>query len=330
MVTLKDIAKLAHVNESTVSQALNGSVYVHPDTKKKVFEAAKKLSYDPDLLRKAIQQGKTKTIGIIIPNLQYNIFMDFVQKAEINANAVNYKIIIAISNDDSQQERKLLMRMRNGLVDGIVITSTGGNNHLLEDIQAGGMPVMQIFRNVDSKIDSVSVNYKQSVEIAVDNLLESGATNLALINGSITDQPYQDKLAAFEKVMNKQSKEIIAESLNEYPKSFEQAGYDLTAKILKRYPKVNGLLVANDTEALGAMHFLKEQKLDVPNQVKVISLAGCSVSSLYQTQVSNTAFPIESISMRALSLLISRIEKLEKLPLQHQVLNTAFNKRQTC
>ncbi len=298
--------------------------------RKKVFEAAKKLSYDPDLLRKAIQQGKTKTIGIIIPNLQYNIFMDFVQKAEINANAVNYKIIIAISNDDSQQERKLLMRMRNGLVDGIVITSTGGNNHLLEDIQAGGMPVMQIFRNVDSKIDSVSVNYKQSVEIAVDNLLESGATNLALINGSITDQPYQDKLAAFEKVMNKQSKEIIAESLNEYPKSFEQAGYDLTAKILKRYPKVNGLLVANDTEALGAMHFLKEQKLDVPNQVKVISLAGCSVSSLYQTQVSNTAFPIESISMRALSLLISRIEKLEKLPLQHQVLNTAFNKRQTC
>lgn len=330
MVTLKDIAKLAHVNESTVSRALNGSVYVHPDTKKKVFEAAKKLSYDPDLLRKAIQQGKTKTIGIIIPNLQYNIFMDFVQKAEINANAVNYKIIIAISNDDSQQERKLLMRMRNGLVDGIVITSTGGNNHLLEDIQAGGMPVMQIFRNVDSKIDSVSVNYKQSVAIAVDNLLESGATNLALINGSITDQPYQDKLAAFEKVMNKQSKEIIAESLNEYPKSFEQAGYDLTAKILKRYPKVNGLLVANDTEALGAMHFLKEQKLDVPNQVKVISLAGCSVSSLYQMQVSNTAFPIESISMRALSLLISRIEKLEKLPLQHQVLNTAFNKRQTC
>lgn len=82
MATLKDIAKMAHVNESTISRALNNSPYVNPNTKKRILDVAKMLSYDPKLLRKVIEKGKTRTIGIIVPNLQYSIFMDFVQKAE--------------------------------------------------------------------------------------------------------------------------------------------------------------------------------------------------------------------------------------------------------
>lgn len=330
MATLKDIAKLAHVNESTVSRALNNSIYVHPDTKKKVLEAAKKLSYDPKLLRKVIKQGKTKTIGIIIPNLRYNIFMDFVQKAEINADALNYKIIIAISEDDPTREMELLNRMRNSLVDGIVITSTGKNNHLLEDIQAGGLPIMQVFRNVDENTDSVSINYYQSVEIAVDNLLNNGAKEIALINGSLTDESYKEKLAAFKKIMREHQKSIVAKSLNEYPRSFNEAGYDLTAQAFQECPQLDGLLVANDTESLGVLHYLEDNNLSVPEEIKVISLAGGSLSSLYQTQISNTAFPIENISMRALSVLISRIENIEDVPIQHQVLNTRFVSRKTC
>lgn len=329
MVTLKDIAKLAHVNESTVSRALNNSIYVHPETKKKVFWAAKKLSYDPKLIQRTIKRGKTKTIGIIIPNLQYSIFMDLVQKAEANASAVNYDLIIAISDDDVRKERKLLKRMRNGLVDGILITSTGGNNHLLEDIQAGGLPILQVFRNVDQKLDSVSVNYQQSIEIAVDELFAKGAKQIALINGSLSDQSYREKLRAFKKIMKDQRQDMIVENLNDYPASFNKAGYDLAKKIFTNHPEVDGLLVANDTEALGALEYLKTKGLRVPEEVKVISSAGCSVSSLYQTQVSNTAFPIESISMRALSLLISRIENLEQLPIQHQVLNTTLVSRKT-
>lgn len=330
MTTLKDIAKLAHVNASTVSRALNNSIYVHPDTKKRILDAAKKLSYDPHLLRQAIEKGKTHTIGIIVPNLQFSIFVDFVQNAEQNASAVNYKIVIGISDDDSEKEADLLERMRSGLVDGILITSTGDNNHLLEDINISGVPIIQIFRNVDNKLNCVSVNYQQSVEIAINYLLDRDVKNIGLINGFVKDESYKEKLIAFTKRMKKLNKPVVVANLNEYPRSFNKAGYDLASKIVSENPDLNGLLVANDIEALGVMQYLDSQKIAVPEKMKVISLAGCNMTNFAQTQVSATIFSIKNISMRALSLLISKVEKLEDLPVQHQALNTKFVNRRTC
>lgn len=330
MATLKDIAKMAHVNESTVSRALNNSPYVHPNTKKRILDVAKMLSYDPKLLRKAIEKGKTRTIGIIVPNLQYSIFMDFVQKAEKNANAVDYKIIIGISDDDPEKEMDLLERMRFSLVDGILITSAGKNNNLLEDVDVSGTPIIQVFRNVDTHLNSVSINYKQSVNIAVNKLLNNGAKTIGLINGFIQDESYLEKLDAFKKKMKQLKKPSLAKNLNEYPKSFNEAGYDLTAELMTENPEIDGLLVSNDTQALGSMQYLIDQGFKIPEDIKIISLAGCSMSDLSQTQISATNFPIESISMRSLSLLISKIEKLENITVKHEILNTKFVSRKTC
>ncbi|RVU71001.1 MULTISPECIES: LacI family DNA-binding transcriptional regulator [Lactobacillus] len=330
MATLKDIAKLAHVNESTVSRALNNSIYVHPSTKKRILEAAEKLSYNPQTLRKVIERGKTKTIGIIVPNLQYNIFMDFVQNAEKDANAIDYKIIIGISDDDAEKEADLLERMRYGLVDGILIAGTGENNHLLEDIQISGVPIVQIFRNVNKNLDSVSVNYKQSIQIAIENLRKNGAKNIGLINGYAKDQSYQEKLLAYKQITKQLHMTPVYKCLNEYPKSYNKSGYDLASELFTDCPSLDALLVANDVQSLGVMQYLKANKYKVPEKVKVVSLAGCSASSFSQTQVSATIFPIKSISMRSLSLLISRIENLEDLPVQHQALNTEFMSRMTC
>ena len=330
MATLKDIAKMAHVNESTVSRALNNSPYVHPNTKKRILDVAKMLSYDPKLLRKVIEKGKTRTIGIIVPNLQYSIFMDFVQKAEKNANAVDYKIIIGISDDDPEKEMDLLERMRFSLVDGILITSAGKNNNLLEDVDVSGTPIIQVFRNVDTHLNSVSINYKQSVNIAVNKLLNNGAKTIGLINGFIQDESYLEKLDAFKKKMKQLKKPSLAKNLNEYPKSFNEAGYDLTAELMTENPEIDGLLVSNDTQALGSMQYLIDQGFKIPEDIKIISLAGCSMSDLSQTQISATNFPIESISMRSLSLLISKIEKLENITVKHEILNTKFVSRKTC
>ena len=69
MATLKDVAKLACVDVSTVSRALNNTSYVHPDTKARIFAAVKELSYQPNLLAKGLRQGKRNTIGVVIPRL---------------------------------------------------------------------------------------------------------------------------------------------------------------------------------------------------------------------------------------------------------------------
>lgn len=90
MATLKDVAKLACVDVSTVSRALNGSSYVHPETKARIFEAVKQLSYQPNLLAKGLRQGKRNTLGLVIPSLKLTIFAEIAQGIEQEARKLGY------------------------------------------------------------------------------------------------------------------------------------------------------------------------------------------------------------------------------------------------
>ena len=74
MATLKDVARLACVDISTVSRALNNTSYVHPETKKRVYAAAKELGYQPNVMAQALRQGKRRTIGVVVPRLHLAIF----------------------------------------------------------------------------------------------------------------------------------------------------------------------------------------------------------------------------------------------------------------
>ena len=79
MATLKDVAKLACVDVSTVSRALNNTSYVHPDTKARILAAVKELSYQPNVLAKGLRQGKRHTIGIVVPRLSMTVFAELIQ-----------------------------------------------------------------------------------------------------------------------------------------------------------------------------------------------------------------------------------------------------------
>ena len=79
MATLKDAAKLACVDVSTVSRTLNNTSYVDPDTKARIFAAVKELSYQPNLLAKGLRQGKRNTIGVVIPRLIMTVFAEIPQ-----------------------------------------------------------------------------------------------------------------------------------------------------------------------------------------------------------------------------------------------------------
>lgn len=82
MATLKDVAKLACVDVSTVSRALNNTSYVHPDTKAKIYAAAKELGYHPNIMAQALRQGRRHTIGVVVPRLHLAIFSEILQGIE--------------------------------------------------------------------------------------------------------------------------------------------------------------------------------------------------------------------------------------------------------
>ena len=146
MATLKDVAKLACVDVSTVSRALNNTSYVHPDTKERVYAAAKELGYHPNVMAQALRQGKRHTIGVIIPSFFLSAFSGITLGINQEAQKHNYAVLLCNSSGDPAVEKEALNRLRNGFIDGLIIGATGRNSRLVQDIQASGIPVVQIIR----------------------------------------------------------------------------------------------------------------------------------------------------------------------------------------
>lgn len=105
MATLKDVAKLACVDVSTVSRALNNTSYVHPDTKARILAAVKELSYQPNVLAKGLRQGKRHTIGIVVPRLSMTVFAELIQGIDEEARYHGYSILVCTTEDDPDVER---------------------------------------------------------------------------------------------------------------------------------------------------------------------------------------------------------------------------------
>ena len=112
MATLKDVAKLANVDVSTVSRALNNTSYVHPDTKERIYAAAKELGYHPNVMAQALRQGKRHTIGVVVPRLHMAIFSEILQGIEQQAGELGYGTLICTTNDNPKTEKECLNRLR--------------------------------------------------------------------------------------------------------------------------------------------------------------------------------------------------------------------------
>lgn len=331
MATLKDVAKLACVDVSTVSRALNNTSYVHPETKKKIYAAVEKLAYKPNLIAKSLRQGKRNAIGVVVPGINLSIFSDIVQGIEFEARKLGYSIMICNTNDDPNAEEECLDRLRNGLVDGIIIASTGQNMRLLRDINASGISVVQMVRKQDKEFSSVVADYFACGYEGVKYLHSKGCRHIGFINGSMEIIPYKERYRGYHSAMKESGcEELIAESTLPQGNYF-QDGYEGVSKLLEKDPELDAIVVAADLQGLGVLRALKERKIKVPEMIKVISLTGHSIGGMLETTMTSMEMPAKEMGARLTGLIVEQIDAdAEHKPnRQHVVFDAHLVERET-
>ena len=308
MATLKDVAKLANVDVSTVSRALNNTSYVHPDTKKKIFKAVEQLSYRPNLLAKGLKQGKRRTLGVVVPSVNLSLFGEIVQGIEMQAGNRGYSLMICMTKDDPDIEAECLNRLRNGLVDGILIASTGQNTRLIRDIKANGVAVVQLVRNQDRKFSSVEADCFSCGYEAAKYLYKKGCTKIGFINGSTEFTPYAERYRGYHKAMKELGlKEYQVESGLPRGNYFKD-GYKGVERLKEAFDEVDGIMVAADMQGIGVLRALKESGKKVPKEVKVISLTGHAIVGMLETAMTSMELPGREMGQRAADMILEDIE----------------------
>ena len=332
MATLKDVAKLANVDASTVSRTLNNNSYVHEDTRRRVMEAVEQLSYKPNLLAQGLRKGKRQSIGVIIPSISLSIFSDIVQVIEREATKLGYRIIICISDDDPEIEKEYIERLRNGLVDGIIIASTGKNNAALRNIQNSGIAVIQLIRKQDKTLSSIVANYRSSAYEAVKYLVSRGCKKIGLINGSMKVLPYIERCEGYRQAVQELGLEAYTIDFGSKKESYFEDGYEGAKKLLNDDPSIDGIIVAADMHGIGAIRYLKEAGIKIPDQVKVMSLTGHSIGGMLETAMTSVELPSQEIGELITRNIVHDIESpknSKKKPVHHELGVTLIERETT-
>ena len=330
MATLKDVAKLANVDVSTVSRALNNTSYVHTDTKERIYAAAKQLGYHPNVMAQALRQGKRHTIGVVLPRLNLAIFAEILQGIEQAARAQGYATLVCVTDDDPKAEQDSLNRLRNGFVDGIIIAATGRNGRLLRDIQASGITVVQLVRRQERQMSSVVADYEGCGYEAVKFLYDKGCREIGIVAGSQHLAPYKGRYEGYKKAIQKYGlRENVGES-HQKVNSFEY-GYEATQQLLDDNYAIDAVIAAVDVQGLGVIRALKERGIAVPEQVRVISLTGHAVGGMLQTSMTSMEMPAQQMGEKAAKMIIDEIQTNgdTKISPQHLILSAALVERES-
>jgi LacI family transcriptional regulator len=186
-VTLKQIAKELDVSISTVSKSLKDSPEISEDTRQKIQAFAKLYNYRPNNIALSLKNRRTKTIGIIIPEIVHHFFTTVISGIEQVANENGYSVIICLSNDSFDKEVINMDMLANGSIDGFIISLSKETqykadfHHLTEAINQG-MPVVMFDRVTNEVLcDKVIIDDKLAAYEAVQSLINSGMKKIALV-----------------------------------------------------------------------------------------------------------------------------------------------------
>ena len=186
-ITLKQIAKELDVSISTVSKSLRNSPEIGEETRLKVQAFAKFYNYKPNNIALSLKNRKTKTIGIIIPEIVHHFFSTVINGIEQVANENGYSVIICLSDDSFDKEVLNMEMLANGSIDGFIMslskeTQFRGDFHHITEVINQGMPVVMFDRVTnDILCDKVIIDDQSAAYEAVQSLIDKGRKKIALV-----------------------------------------------------------------------------------------------------------------------------------------------------
>lgn len=311
MVTINEVAQLAGVSASTVSRALSGRIPVDRETKQRVMDAVKKLNYYPNVLAKGLKEGKTHTIGLIIPNIRNPIFPAVARGVEDVARKHGYTVILCNTDENIEVELDYVDKLRNRWVDGLIFaTATNRSTHILKLYQ-DGFPVVLMVRKMDELLDAVLVNNFMAAYEASTLLMKRGCRKIALINGHPDINVYRERLEGYRKAHLDQGLPVCNDIVRQGV-SGAREGYEACRNLLEKGLHFDAVFATSDRKAIGSVKALKEKHIKIPDDVKVVGFDDLETAEMMDPPLSTMSQPTYEMGARAMERLVKLLSSKRK------------------
>ncbi|WP_026704575.1 LacI family DNA-binding transcriptional regulator [Flavobacterium soli] len=314
-VTLKQIAKELDVSISTVSKSLRDSPEISEDTRQKVQAFAKLYNYKPNLIALSLKNKKTKTIGIIIPEIVHHFFATVISGIEHVANEHGYNVIVTLSDESFDKEVINMEMLANGTIDGFIMSLSKETQHKkdfhhITEVMNQGMPVVMFDRVTNDVLcDKVIIDDNLAAYEAVQTLIDKGFRKIALI--TTVDYVSVGKLRTdgYVKALKTNSIEV---NPNLILKIEDIDLCDLQIEELLDNNEVDAVFAVNELFAVTAIKAAKKLGRNVPEEISVIGFTDGIISKYSSPSITTVSQNGIKMGGKAAKMLIERLESEEE------------------
>ncbi len=331
--TIYDVAKKAGVGIGTVSRVLNNSPQISPDTKERVLQAMKDLHYQPHALAQGLARRKTNMIAVILPQVTGYFYHDLLKGIQKKVSAFGYDMILYNVDEADKTIQFLKKTLRERRVDGVLLISLKIPDEKVKRFQQTQTPIVLV-DSYHPKIDSIVVENEQGAYMATQHLIKLGHRRIGIIDAHLRSVPAQVRLNGYKKALeeNKISFEekmlVISDVSSEEDGFTQKAGYDAMSRLLKLGDeRPTAVFVASDIQALGAMKVLRENKMNIPQDMAVVGFDDIEMSDYLG--LSTMRQPMYAMGKLAVERLMERISGDVK-DVMHRSFATELIVRETC
>ena len=305
--TLRDVALLAGVSVSTASKALNGRSNVHPDTRRRVVEAAERISFTPNVLAQAILAGQTRSVGLLTNDLEGRFSLPILMGAEDAFGAGKMSVFLCDARDDAIREQYHLKALLGRRVDGLIVvgSNTDPRPTLGRDIP---VPVVYAYApSTDEQDSSVVPDNVNAGNLAVEHLVATGRRRIAHISGDVRYSAAQDRAKGALVALEAAGLELTGGQVR-FGSWTEAWGRAATHTLLDQVDDLDAILCGSDQIARGALDVLRDRGVDVPGQVSVMGFDNWEVlTSGARPPLTSVDMNFEMIGRRAAQCLFDAI-----------------------
>ncbi|NIJ53415.1 LacI family DNA-binding transcriptional regulator [Dyadobacter arcticus] len=316
-ITIKDIARALNISTSTVSRALRNSYEINPETKKLVMEYAEKMNYRPNPIALSLKDSKSKSIGVIIPEIANHFFSQLINGIESIAYNLGYHVVIFQSHDSYEREVANTNYLVSRKVDGLLVSLASLTTNLFhfQDLMERGLPIVFLDR-VPKEIEThkvVADNFDGSYQ-ATSHLIQTGKRRIAHLTSPIYLSITTERLAGYRKALEDNGIPFDESYVRYciYGGKVVAENEEAIGELLALPEPPDAIFTASDRLTTGCLAVLQKRRIKIPEEIAIVGFTNISVAELLNPPLTAVVQPALEMGQQAVELLIRLIEHPQK------------------
>ncbi len=290
---LEQVARRARVSTATVSRVLNNAGLVRATTRARVLKAIEALRYNPNLHARSLAGGKSRSIGVIVSNIENPFFLDIYKALEAGAHAAGYELVMANTDYSSERLVTSVRLMIGRRVAGLAAIVSEMDSHLIEELTGNRIPV--VFYDVGRPVRNIAnirVNYRRGMQKVISYLYSLGHRRMGFVGHHSTLAPIDERA------------KVLLDATGHYPDlrvdtaadaDSLEGGRRAARVLLAANPRPTALVCVNDFMAVGALRELRDRGLRVPEDVSITGFDNVKLAQFCEPPLTTVHIPRDEI-----------------------------------